>query len=174
MKWSDIIAEAATVTETKAVTLFHASPHAIQQFAPLTHFGSRAAALQRAGNTVYHTRTMYLYEVVLSASHPLRIRDLTSKQRSANHTWSNITDLLHYTVKKISAVERDAIYAAAAPSATNAAGGTAKLIDLLHGHGWDALVYKNVFEDAGSQSWINLMSAQVRILHISPIEHHSD
>jgi hypothetical protein len=41
---------------------------------------------------------------------------------------------------------------------------------VLLSHGWDALVYKNAFEDAGSQSWINLTAAQVQIVQTEDIE----
>lgn len=165
MRYSEIIGESR-----KPHTLFHSSPASITSFAPLSHFGSRAAALQRATNAVHQNRPMKLYEVNLNSENPLRIRDLTSKIRSSNHNWSNLADLLHYTVKKITAAERDSIYAAAAPSGTNSEGGTQRLIEVLQSHGWDALVYKNEFEDAGSQSWISLTAAQVQIVKIEDIE----
>src|SRR5438270_541438 len=97
--------------EAASLRLFHASPATIDRFAPLSHFGSREAALARAANAKYSGQPMHLYEVNFVGNNPLRIRDLNAN-KGAVHSWSKIVDMLHYTVRKISAVERSSIFKA--------------------------------------------------------------
>lgn len=162
------VSEGSAVTISSAVRrLYHASPATIERFAPFSHFGTEAAARARAGNWKYQGQSVKLYAVDFVARNPIRVRDF--KMAPAVHNWSSLVDALHYTVRKISANERDRIYAAAAPSGQNTEGGERALVEVLHEHGWDAIVYRNRFEDAGQDSWVNLTWDQVRIVEVTEL-----
>lgn len=155
------------------IRAYHASSEPdLASFAPLSHFGTRAAALARARSSGKIGQTMILYQVELELGSVLRIPDLAaSGPRSALHSWLRLVDHLHYDVSPpaFSTTERDEILIAAAPAGQDATAGTEALIRILSARGIDALAYVNQFEDPGSTSWIVLRPTQVRILHRSAI-----
>lgn len=155
------------------VVAYHASSEPdIPIFAPLSHFGSRPAALARARSVSKAGQAMTLYEVALELGVTQRIPDISpTSPRAATHSWLSLTDLLHYTVRPpiLSATERDVIFLAAAPAARNALAGTEALVRTLAQHGIDSLEYVNRFEEPGSISWIVLRPSQVRVMDRSAI-----
>lgn len=156
------------------LTLFHASPRAdLAAFRPLTHVGTRDAALHRARRW----GDAWLYTVDLDATKVLRVPDfMPSDNRSALHTWMNLVDQLHYDVKPrvLSAQERDAVFDAGRPRTVEGRtvfddeAACAKLADLLRTR-WDALAYVNEFEDRGSISYIVLEPARAKITSIEEV-----
>jgi hypothetical protein len=142
--------------------LFHASRAAerLTTFAPLSHFGTLAAARQRADSRVFlgaPRRT--LYEVSLSVVAPLRVRDVAE----VVHTWMKLVDLLYYTHGVITAAERNAVFSAAGPDAKDSSAGTSTLVEILQRHGIDSLVYRNQHENAGEDSWIVVAPSHVTV-----------
>lgn len=80
------------------LTLFHASPNAdISSFHPGSHFGTREAALERAGARKFDELEMTLYEVKIDISKPLEIFD-----EGGSHT-------LEYIVSAIRSADRKAL-----------------------------------------------------------------
>ena len=150
------------------IELYHASPRAdLATFRPLTHLGTRDAALDRARRW----ESALLYSVELDASKILRVPDfMPSDNRSALHTWMRLVDQLHYDVKPrvLSAQDRADVFAAGRPTTVGSRtvfddeAACAKLAQLLSGR-WDALSYINEFEDRGSVSYIILDPARVKI-----------
>jgi hypothetical protein len=150
-----------------SVIAYHASVQdALPAFVPLTHFGSREAALHRARGLAQTGRPVTLYEVRLSLGTIRQISDLPSGDRSAHHSWLRLTDHLHYDTRPriISASERERILGAAAPAGANSPAGITALVTILRTHGIDTLAYANRFEDPGSISWIITDPAQVAII----------
>ena len=100
------------------IVAYHASSESdIVAFAPLSHFGTRAAALARARSSSKIGQTMMLYQVELELGSVLRIPDLpVSGPRSPLHSWLRLADHLHYDVSPpaLSTTERDTIFVAAA------------------------------------------------------------
>jgi hypothetical protein len=151
---------------------YHASVQdTLSTFAPLTHFGSREAALHRARGLAETGLPVTLYEVQLALGAVRQISDLPSGDRSAHHSWLRLTDHLHYDTRPrvLSAQERDQILLAAAPAGSNSAAGMATLVAILRARGIDTLAYANRFEDPGSLSWIILDSARVTIIRASQL-----
>lgn len=145
-------------------TLFHASRHdaLIERFDPLSHFGTLDAALARASSASFKGKEdqAMVYEVELASERAWQVPDLTQDL----HSWLKLADQLHYDCAILSALERDDVFRAAAPSGSNAAGGRAKLCEILRGQGVDSLVYENAHEDRGSLSWIVVDPKIVRIV----------
>lgn len=154
--------------------LYHASPRAdLAAFRPLTHLGTRDAALHRARRW----EDAWLYSVDLDVAKVLRVPDfMPSDNRSALHSWMSLVDQLHYDVKPrvLSAQERVAVFGAGRPRTFEGRAifddeaACAKLADLLRTR-WDALSYVNEFEDRGSVSYIVLEPARAKITGIEKI-----
>lgn len=144
------------------VQAFHASPvEGIEAFEPLSHFGSRAAAERRAEKYLREGAKVRLYEVDLDIQNPLKIPDLPrSAKVTGLHTAFRIAEQLYYDVKPsvLTDAERSAVIKAGQS-------GTDKecLVAILESKGYDGLVYKNKWEDPGSQSWIIFHPEQVHI-----------
>lgn len=157
-----------TKSRSAPIVAFHGSPNPeIEAFAPLSHFGSRAAALARGGTRAKGGTAVTLYEVALDLAKPARITDLPSgSSRPAVHGFLRLLDQLHYDTHPaiLSGLERRRIFAAAAPFGQNQAAGLAALADILEARGIDGFCYLNQFEDPGSRSWIILRSSQARII----------
>lgn len=150
------------------VTVFHASSSAdIQQFLPLSHFGTLAAARDRSrvcGGA-------HLYTVMLDFSKVLQVPDFTlSDGRSGQHTWMRLVDQLHYDIKPraITADQRSSVFIAGTPRSEggkvtyNDQAACHALADILSKR-WDVLSYRNRFEDAGSTSFVVLNPACCQI-----------
>ena len=155
-----------------SVIAYHASVQgALSAFVPLTHFGSREAALHRARGLAETGQPVTLYEVRLVIGALRQISDLPSGDRSARHSWLRLADHLHYDTspRVISAQERDRILAAAAPAGSKSAAGITMLVAILRARGIDTLAYANRFEDPGSISWIITDPAQVTIIRRSQL-----
>lgn len=147
--------------------LFHVSrsPLPIDALRPFSHFGTIATVRSRAHARVFDQIVCpVVYEVMFSSAYALRMDDLNDPVRSNNHSLLTLTDALHYDYRVIESAERDAVFDAAAPQATNEAGGLAALAKILQDKGFDSVVYRNHFEAHGDDSWINLSSEQVRIV----------
>jgi len=144
--------------------LFHASPAIIRQFRPLTHFGSRAAALHRG----QAKGARHIYTVAFDPGKQLRIDDL-SAENGAVHSWLKLADLLHYEAKAITQEDRNAVFAAAGDDQTRSRRAAGTLARILSQAGWNSVVYRNQFEDVGSDSFLCLSSSQVRIVEVRPL-----
>jgi len=149
--------------------LFHASRFdgRIAVFAPLSHFGTKEAALHRARAGVFEgADRALLYEVSLAIRRPLPMLDL----RQTVHSWLKLADALHYGRPKIlSAEDRIAILDASAPAGSNGEAATATLCRLLMEKGYDSIAYRNVHEDPGSLSFIILDPAQATVLSVREV-----
>lgn len=157
---------------SRPIIAFHGSPNAqIETFRPLSHFGSRAAALARAQASSKGGEPVTIYEVALHLANPILIKDLPGEgPRSPVHSLVRLVDFLHYDMRPtlLSASERQRIFAAAAPFARDEVAGAALLADILAARGIDGFGYPNRFEDPGKTSWIILRSNQVKILSRRP------
>jgi hypothetical protein len=141
----------------------------IEEFRPLTHFGSTKAANKRVkdqmGRGVYSTMNMAVYPVYLAIRKPLRIGDA----RGVQHTISNILKYLAFGTyaldvkspvllnKRHGQISIDGYEQTRKSSDPKAA-----MITLLTAKGYDGLVYKNSVEDAGNDSWVIFRPDQVR------------
>jgi len=130
--------------------LYHGSTELfdIRHARPLTHFGTRAAAEHRltvkSGNS-----GGYLYPVHLAINNPLRIRD----RKEFEHSNFKLVDMLHYTIKAISADERGLLMSRECSADS--------IVELLSSKGFDGMVYKNAVEDPGKLSWMVFSASQI-------------
>lgn len=149
--------------------LFHVSKSGcdITAFRPFTHFGRAEAALARSGSFASNwEQNLAIYEVEFTALKPLRIKDLNDKLRSNNHGLVTLTDCLHYDAGVLKAEERAMIFRSAAPACQNQGEGLVELARILKGKGFDSIVYRNDFEAAGLDSWMNITCDQVKIISV--------
>ena len=149
--------------------MFHVSraESRLERFALLTHFGTRAAAQQRAQSVAMAEADLMLYEVDIHVGNALRMPDLDDPSGSNNHSWVRLADVLHYQEKVLSANERHSVFVAGVHSE---AGGVTALAAILRSKGFDSVAYENRFEDAGSNSIIILREDYVSILNATPYE----
>jgi len=126
-------------------------------FRAFTHFGTAKAAINRAAVVAHkatntwskekgfhsdHEAPLYIYEVSLAIRNPLRIADLSGK--FSNHDFPDLWKLLPFK-----RAEKSHVY-----NFTDVA-------DLLREKGFDGLVYENLHEDQGEDSFIILSEEQV-------------
>ena len=152
------------------INLCHVSPvGSVEQFRPLSHFGTLEAARDRAANASFADLKLHLYEVVLTFAKVLDLPDLNDSVRGSTHSWLRLADQLHYDVrpKRLTAGERDAVFAAGQQGDEAA---RQCLSEMLMASGWSAIRYKNNFEGIGAASWMNLTSSSVRIVSVRPWE----
>ena len=130
----------------------------IQDFRPLTHFGTLKSALQRAGElsarkSIQATSFLdiVIYPVSINLKNPVRIKD----GKNLLHSAIKIADMLYYTQKKITTHERDSIISASETLRN------ATLIAILKNKGYDGMVYRNCHEDIGKDSYIIFDSSQI-------------
>lgn len=145
---------------------WHVSPVPdIRQFKAGTHFGTRAAALERATATKYAGQQLYLYEVALDIRRPLQIWDegvrhsavdlaeaVRSQQPRAIRGWH-----LEEIRRLVDAEGEDAAMA-----------GLATVLLSAYGH-CDGLVYENQVEDEGSMSYVILRPEQALITAVDAL-----
>lgn len=157
--------------------LFHVSnsEFIIDSFLPFSHFGSFRAAEDRSKSSKLNDgNELRFYEVEFLCSSPVRVKDIADKHRSNNHGLARFIDFLHYDAKLISSKERDVIFTAAAPLAENNEQGFAALSSILKDKGFDSIVYRNDFEDKGSDSWMNISADQVKIISVMSLNEFID
>jgi hypothetical protein len=121
------------------------------QFRPLTHFGSRTAALERLKAKIGQSGegAGWLYPVTLNIQNPLKIRD----RKDFLHSNYKIVDMLFYTIKAITTQERISLMDRQCSSEA--------IVEVLRDKGYDGMVYKNSVEDPGHLSYIIFDAAQV-------------
>lgn len=167
------------------VTLWHATVHLNldgTSFHPLSHFGTRKAAIERVSNVIHKRGWQYrpdmfspdliggfpldLHPVRLDIASPLTISD----QKEERHSARGIVDFLYYRKKLLSADQRDSVSCAfdsgdTIPDPVAIVAQMAKeaeaLALLVRGLGHDGFVYENACEDRGSLAWIVLDPDQV-------------
>lgn len=144
--------------------LYHGTLSKIDEaWLPLTHFGSMAAALDRAlvlSKNYSHKYPVRLYEVKLSISHPL----LTPDRKRLHHDPRDIMDMLLKMGICDDQRRRDYNRSFMIPAVGDAARKAAFIVQTLGDTGYDGFVYRNKTEDAGSYSWMNLLSEQVQTI----------
>lgn len=156
---------------------FHSSPaEGIHHFKPMSHFGSRSAASDRAQRFSREGTPWSLYEVDLSIDRPLRIHDLPKNDsRNSLHSALKLADFLYYDTKPkvLTSTERDSIIKAyeLPPRADGTPEPDALLIEILEAKGFNGIVYENQWEDRGSDSWIIFHPDQVVIKSASCYPH---
>lgn len=157
--------------ETEKLRMFHVSraESGIAHFRLLTHFGTLAAAKQRAKSVAMAGARLTLYEVDIHVGNALQVADLVDDVRGNNHSWVRLADTLRYDEKVISAHERDSVFVAGGAGGQNGEAGGARLAEVLRSKGFDSIVYENRFEDAGSKSVITLRENQVEIIAVAPL-----
>lgn len=137
---------------------FHASTcDCIASFRPGTHFGTRAAAVERSGARKYAGMEVVLYEVEIAAGDFLLIHDDGTPHDAA------------YLVSAIRSADRkmlhrfasDEILCSAAEEGEAAA--LTKLANAMAGQGILGLVYENAAEDDDSLSWVVFDPSKVAI-----------
>jgi hypothetical protein len=131
---------------TGTFEVWHASETMITHFNPFTHFGSREAALHRAGDLNLKGRG-YLYRVRLDVSKSCWIRDSGQDQHPVDGIIEYLETPLSLPYDEVGVVGNDSHAAA----------------KLLGTYGYDTLVYHNGWEDKGSVSWIGLVPSQMVI-----------
>jgi len=137
---------------TGVVEVWHASETKIGSFRPFTHFGSRSAALHRARDLNIIDRG-FLYRVSLKIDKSCWVRDSGQDQHPVDGLMEYLETALELPFDDVSNVGNDPDLAA----------------ELLARYGYDALVYHNGWEDAGSVSWIGLSPSKMNIISVERI-----
>jgi hypothetical protein len=147
----------------KPVKFFHATTAPFAVFNPLSHFGTQKAAQERMEkvylNDPDYQRNGYFglqydaryVEVNLNIQNPLRIPDLGAER--SDNCEQTLKDL-----KILSAQECDQVFR------SDPQEWKSLMVGALMKKGYDAFVYKNDVEDAGSDSYIVFRPEQVRTL----------
>jgi hypothetical protein len=147
------------------ITLFHASPEAdICSFHRGSHFGTRNAALERAGAAKFNEQEMSLYEVQINISRPLEIFD-----EGGPHT-------LEYIVGAIRSADRKTLNIVASDHILrlNDTAGERAAFDCLYkfladNGRYDGLKYRNTTEGREEFSWVIFDPSQAQILAREPM-----
>lgn len=147
------------------LNLFHASPEAeITEFYRGSHFGTRDAALERAGARKFEGQPMTMYEVQVQIARPLEIFD-----EGGSHT-------LEYIVSAIRSADRRALNIIASThilelgDAKGERAGFDCLYKFLADTGkYDGLKYTNNAEGKEEPSWIIFRADQVEIIGVESL-----
>lgn len=126
--------------EAKGIQAFHGTNTSIDNFRPLTHFGTETAAKQRL-NLKYKGEGDVL-PVTLDIKNPLKVKDAYASDEAS----------------LLNAIKRGEFPQLNLKTATNE--GTAAA---LQEAGYDGMVYNNRMEDRGKLSYVNLTPEQVTI-----------
>ena len=158
--------------------LWHGSDTRIEgPYRALTHFGTQAAADQRADTVlrdwkrmpdpthydadgpVYADRFKWLHPVHLNLQNPLRIHDGVALE----HSPIALADMLFYDLRVIYDHERSLIFRAGkfGQNLSDNRAAAAEIVRLLSAKGYDGFVYRNLHEDPGSESFVNFYPEQV-------------
>ena len=144
---------------------FHASTSGdIERFRPGTHFGTRAAAVERSGASKYAGMEVVLYEVEIAPGDFLFVHDDGTPHDVA------------YLVSAIRSVDRKILHRFASDEILCAAeeegesAGMAKLAHAMAAQGILGLVYKNAAEDDDSLSWVVFDPSKVAIKRMAILD----
>lgn len=149
--------------------LYHASFDKIKKFWPLSHFGTYKAALSRIIDvlddivddaTPLPDIPVLLYPVRLTCENPLRTRDIYNERPfvvSEVSTYVLVKYKKHLNDDQVKQLKLLATKKTTPKS-------TQQLAQVLKTMGYDCLSYKNIVEDPGHHSMINLSSDQVQVL----------
>jgi hypothetical protein len=148
------------------LALFHASPYAeISCFHPGSHFGTREAALERAGARKFDDMEMTLYEVKVNISKPLSIFD-----EGGSHSLEYIASAVRSADRKaLNVIASDHILRLGDTEGERA--GFDCLYKFLSETGkYDGLKYKNTTEGREEFSWVIFRPDQAEIISFEPIQ----
>jgi hypothetical protein len=143
---------------TSSITAYHASPTPIVGgFHAFSHFGTLAAAQHRLQDALEldpasrpsgmgSGQRPVIYEVILTIRKPLMIDD----------GWQDAADEAE-GLKRLGHVNSD--------EAEAIASGARDAYHIFAARGYDAYVYRNDWEDAGSLSYIPFRADQIKVIH---------
>lgn len=153
------------------MVVYHSTSANPDSFRPYTHFGTAGAANDRA-SALRSFSTMVVgrkedqsavFPVYLSIQNPLRLPDLAEMDNpdlpfedgSGFHprSWESETDLAE-VLYEMNEITRDEFW--------DVQYSPKKAFELLKAKGYDGIVYKNVIEDAGKDSYIIFHPSQVK------------
>ena len=145
------------VTEQAAagpITAYHGTfQPSIQNFAPLSHFGTLAAAEERLrfkGKKEGRNQPGRIYQVTLDIKRPFRVRDFAGIH-SPTHFAFDLRQAGLIDQEEMLAITRLA----------GEAGQAQALIRKLRDLGFDGMIYRNKYEDPGSESYVITDPSQV-------------
>jgi hypothetical protein len=142
--------------EATGIVAYHGTTDTINQFRPLTHFGTEAAARDRMD---YKKNTNgKIYKVQLDIRNPFTIKDFPGIHYDRVYAFE-LRDK-----KKISQEEMEKITMLQDPAQLRAA-----LLAKVRELGYDGFVYKNRYEDKGNISYVILDPSQAKILEVIPV-----
>lgn len=144
------------ITESQAIIAYHGTTDDINQFRPLTHFGTEKAAHDRMDYK--KNKNGKIYKVQLDIRNPFTIKDFPGIHYDRVYAFE-LRDK-----KKISQEEMEAITMLQDPAKLRAA-----LIAKVKELGYDGFVYKNRYEDKGNISYVILDPRQVKVLEVIPV-----
>jgi hypothetical protein len=136
------------------VTAYHGTDSSITSFRPLTHFGSEKAAGDRIGYK--KLKNGKVYQVELDINNPALIKDFSGVHAPTQFA---------FALKRAKIISEDEML-----TVTTLAGQPEKqtpiLVRLLKSKGYDAIAYKNRYEDRGHISYVILDPNQAKIIDI--------
>lgn len=152
------------IRENSSITAYHGTDAEIDQFYPLTHFGSLSAALGRMKDKKMGTGR--IYQVTLDIKNPATIKDLKSVSHGPIATTHALTGKKNVFSHEemldiVTHPDLDIMDFAANKQAT-----MKKLIAALQAKGFDSIKYINKVEDPGHTSYIILDPAQVNVVKV--------
>jgi hypothetical protein len=131
----------------------------IERFQPLSHFGTRAAAEERLrfkGKREGINRPGRIYQVALDIKRPFRVRDFAGIH-SPTHFAFDLRQAGLIDQEEMLAITRLA----------GEAGQSQALIRKLQDLGFDGMVYRNKYEDPGSESYV--ITDPNQVVSVKPI-----
>ena len=125
----------------------------IERFAPLSHFGTRAAAEERLrfkGKKEQRDQPGRIYQVTLDIKRPFRVRDFAGIHSPTHFA---------FDLKQAGLIDQEEMLAIT--RLAGEAGQAQALIRKLQDLGFDGMVYRNKYEDPGSESYVITDPSQV-------------
>lgn len=145
---------------TGPITAYHGTfQPRIERFAPLSHFGTLAAAEERLrfkGKKEGISQPGRIYQVTLDIKRPFRVRDFAGIHSPTHFA---------FDLRQAGLIDQEEMLAI-----TRLAGDTRQgqaLIDKLRELGFDGMIYRNKYEDPGSESYVITDPSQV--VSVNPI-----
>lgn len=142
-------------------TVYHSSLERFERpFHPLTHFGTRQAALHRGCVKAQREgrEEFYLHCAIIGIDNAIRMHDIR------HHSAIKLADYMFYDhspiTERITSEERQRVIAAGNQSNLEGARAFARI---MKGRGYDGIVYDNLWEGKGD-SYIILDDAQVEVV----------
>jgi hypothetical protein len=150
------------------VTAYHVSPVAdLAGFRAGTHFGTRAAAMERATANKYQGADLYLYRVRLTYDAALEIFD-----EGGVHDLEYLID----AVREASKMGRKAmnLHVVGLLRSLRERSGEEEALKgfaqaLRSNGGYDCLSYRNQTEDTDSRSYVGLWPERIRLVDVEPL-----